>query len=482
MRLSSIILVCILQFIGQLSAQEKASLARFSHLSGSKSELKCGVLLEEGEDSIRFLDFKSFLEESIDRKSVRSLKKSISEQEASVLSGIVPVAGWGISRVIPTKRDFGLVVEIDNGEAFVNAGKDHSIQVGQLMSAKRGNDDIKDPSTGEILGKRQRQIAEVEAVEVQDKLTRVRIVGESPHELQIGDFIYLDGAESVIAVLPLHVESGAPEDSGNRFASEMTTFLSKCGVELVERTRIDDVVFELTREKTGVIDPDAIRRIGELTGAYAVITGEVQPLKNEDILNVRAVEVSSGKILYSTSLRTKRGRENKARQLTPNEVPEDDEERLTNNAIEKAEGVKVYLSSLDPVNTFASAFAKDGRHGEGKILLGKKWPHKGLSTHPDRKFQGASVIYDLPDGNHKFFRTAVGLHDDVGNRVKTPLIFEIRGDSELIWQSPPIQRSGDIANCRIPLSGVRRLELRVNCPGPTDWAWAVWGDPRLTTK
>jgi hypothetical protein len=102
-----------------------------------------------------------------------------------------------------------------------------------------------------------------------------------------------------------------------------------------------------------------------------------------------------------------------------------------------------------------------------------------IFMHPEPQ-SFASVTYDLKNPYTVFRAKAhiVSRHRQQGNPV-TPLTFEVLGDGKTLWKSKPLTKKGQSRACEVKITGVRVLELRVNCPGPHDWAWSVWIEPRL---
>ncbi|MFO1023029.1 MAG: NPCBM/NEW2 domain-containing protein [Planctomycetales bacterium] len=156
----------------------------------------------------------------------------------------------------------------------------------------------------------------------------------------------------------------------------------------------------------------------------------------------------------------------------------------TTFALEELPGKVVYLSDLkeQEVRVIRNAFGKNGRNNTGEYLRIKdKHPAHGLYTPPPPKGT-ATVVYDVRKISLPFFRAAVGVHDAAGSRLKSPLVFEVWGDHTRLWKSNPITRAGQVEACKIPITTVSRLELKVICSGSDEFAWAVWSDPRLSSR
>lgn len=65
----------------------------------------------------------------------------------------------------------GRVVDADLGEVYVNAGADCNVKVGDSFKVYRVTKTLTDPTTGEVLGQRKRQIGTVEITSVDEKFS-----------------------------------------------------------------------------------------------------------------------------------------------------------------------------------------------------------------------------------------------------------------------------------------------------------------------
>jgi hypothetical protein len=144
---------------------------------------------------------------------------------------------------------------------------------------------------------------------------------------------------------------------------------------------------------------------------------------------------------------------------------------------------KVFLTTLQE-----AVYSGEGPLGKGSItgkkgdplikVQGERYPN-GLGTHPLR-FGFASVKYKL-NGTWRMFSATAAINDDV-RRPRTPLHFKVIGDNRVLWQSKPLGKTAESQKCEVDITGVKTLELRVDCPGPHDHAQAVWLDPYVSTR
>lgn len=101
---------------------------------------------------------------------------------------------------------------------------------------------------------------------------------------------------------------------------------------------------------------------------------------------------------------------------------------------------------------------------------------KGMGMHPpDGSF--ASVQFAL-GGQAKLFDTTAALNDSA-TEARDSAIFEVWCDGERKWNSSPLTKAGQKEPCRLDISGVQVLELRVLAPGDYWSLHAVWFEPRV---
>jgi len=130
----------------------------------------------------------------------------------------------------------------------------------------------------------------------------------------------------------------------------------------------------------------------------------------------------------------------------------------------------------------------DSRYGGGRIRVNGQESPNGLSMHPNRNTY-ARVKYKLGKTAHTFIASAA-LNDSAGapgqgpgdGRIPTPLTFEVLGDGKVLWQSKAVDIAGMAQECKVDVSSVNILELRIHCPGSHINAQAVWVEPRVLLK
>jgi hypothetical protein len=128
-----------------------------------------------------------------------------------------------------------------------------------------------------------------------------------------------------------------------------------------------------------------------------------------------------------------------------------------------------------------------GRFGTTGVAIrvrGQTYP-RGLAIHPPADATPARLIYDLDGGWTRF--TAQAAINDTSDFVvqgrrgnHSPLVFVVLGDGRELWRSREINTGDAPQPFDVAITGVRRLELRVDIAGVFHCCQSVWLDPALS--
>jgi hypothetical protein len=145
----------------------------------------------------------------------------------------------------------------------------------------------------------------------------------------------------------------------------------------------------------------------------------------------------------------------------------------------------IYLSDLPEKPLKPKGFEKHGMipndPAKSQIYLGNRPSPKGLLTHPGSR-DPAVVSYEIGSLHKNVFRAKIGVADLLHTDPVTPLKFVVLGDGKRLFTSELVRKCGTPQECEIQIRGVNELVLRVECDGASDFALAVWCEPRLSAK
>jgi TolB-like protein len=100
-----------------------------------------------------------------------------------------------------------------------------------------------------------------------------------------------------IAILPFRELDGKPTVLGTYISEELVTDLFMIGgLEIVERAMLDRLLGEIKLGQTGVIDPATAKRVGQVAGVDAIVTGTITDLQSYVALNCRLIDAQTGRI------------------------------------------------------------------------------------------------------------------------------------------------------------------------------------------
>jgi len=84
---------------------------------------------------------------------------------------------------------------------------------------------------------------------------------------------------------------------------DLSTALVKTGVfQLVERSRLEDVLRELRIQNSGLVDSSTAKKLGKLVGARMVLVGSISDRKDCYVINARIIDTESGLVGIAESI------------------------------------------------------------------------------------------------------------------------------------------------------------------------------------
>jgi len=134
-----------------------------------------------------------------------------------------------------------------------------------------------------------------------------------------------------------------------------------------------------------------------------------------------------------------------------------------------------YLYFFDELETVGTH--NEERIRETDVVFDDRPSLYGLWMHP--RENGSAHAKFLAQGKFRRLSGAAAIDDRALTFMKTPLTFRVAGDGRVLWTSQPLKGYKASQPFDIDVTGVKELELRVDCPGPHDHAFAAWLDPQL---
>lgn len=108
---------------------------------------------------------------------------------------------------------------------------------------------------------------------------------------------------AAVAVVDFTDLRGEPTELGRFLAEELSTALVQAGdgPRVIDRLRLGRVLDELELAASGLLDPEEVRRVGEIAGVDGLVTGNLVPFTDAVRLNVKLLDVRTGEILLTAT-------------------------------------------------------------------------------------------------------------------------------------------------------------------------------------
>lgn len=418
------LILCILFMAGPTchsAPPEELPLVRVTTKSGSL----VGELQNEDEKSVLLFDFHSNRSVSLDKSSVSRIENPITLDDAARLVGLPAVMGRKISLLSERQAPVGKIAKVSPQVIYLTLGESSGVAVGQKVSVFRGEGDILDPDTGKVLASERARIAELEISEVNQNVSKARLIGDLEIKLEVGDEVEPKGGKLVVAVCPLSNDDGSANSTGNSLAEELVSALVQRKVSVVERSALDMVLSELIAQNTILFDQKSAQQLGELTGASVVLTGKIIQEKSTGKAHLRLIDVKSGEILLAVSAPVKLVARSSGSTSSTGSRPGSPEASSKKEDTPRPSGELEYLGKSNSLPKYLTTTAALERvPGEGIRFLGfpKHYDFEaGVIVTRERNFIDRNFVFEVlvtfrPDDGIAHIGVGSGRQDGSANR------------------------------------------------------------------
>ncbi len=300
---SALFLCCIgLLLQATLLAVQTAESKVLQEIQLKTGKLRFGFVLKNTPDVLEILDIQSNSEVRLKRSEIQSMSSEKAEINAVRRIGLPVVLSWKVKHSANKRVKTGKIAKLEGGLVYVTIGKASGVINGDLLHVYRGEAEIRDPDTQEILGRERKLVGQLIITDAQNSFSKARLSGEIDVEFKVGDQVEPKSRADAIVVLPFTAISGGESPAGALLAERLTIELAKREIPVVERAQIGRVLDELAIQQSALFDKNKAQELGRLAGAFAVLTGTVDKrdrIRSE--VNTRMIEVDSGRVLFSES-------------------------------------------------------------------------------------------------------------------------------------------------------------------------------------
>lgn len=195
----------------------------------------------------------------------------------------------------------GKIAEVTPSSIYLTLGSKDGMEVGSTLSVYRDEGELKDPDTGNVIGRKRAKLARLEVTEVQDSYSKAKRLGDTDVELKAKDEVEQEGVNLAVAIMPILDIEGDETTAGKTLAEQLSTVFVSRGITVVERERLNTALTELALQQNKAFDPAAAQKVGKQLGAVAVLTGTITPKGTRAEAHVRLIRVQSGEAVVAAS-------------------------------------------------------------------------------------------------------------------------------------------------------------------------------------
>lgn len=133
----------------------------------------------------------------------------------------------------------------------------------------------------------------------------IRVAAEKPLTFSIGSEVALKVPKKTIAIVDFEVIRGNQKEAGRVTLEGLTSALIDSGhFNVAERAKLTSLVKELELSMTGLMSESSSAKIGQLQMADLILTGTLAEMKGKWDINLRLINVKTGRALAAISMRT----------------------------------------------------------------------------------------------------------------------------------------------------------------------------------
>jgi len=187
----------------------------------------------------------------------------------------------------------GYVVGVTDETVYINLGQESGIVEGIKFEVVRLDKDRPFKMGEKIIGYPETEVGLIEITNVRKEMSLAKITTKVM-DIQEGDKVY----QEIKKVTRIAITEFTYGDEFNNFTRNVQdilyTNLIQRGMTVVEREKIDQVLEELGKGFSGMIDFSTAAEIGKMLGVEAIVVGTVADMVNSVDLRARLVDVEKG--------------------------------------------------------------------------------------------------------------------------------------------------------------------------------------------
>jgi len=195
----------------------------------------------------------------------------------------------------------GYVVGVSGEVVYINLGQASGIVEGIKFEVVRLDKDHPFKMGEKIIGYPETEVSQIEITKVRKEMSLAKI-NEKVMAIQEGDKVYQEMKKVTRIAITEFTYGDEFNDFTRNVQDILYTNLIQRGMTVVEREKMEQVLNELGKSFSGMIDSSTAAEIGKMLGVEAIVVGTVADMGNSVDLRARLLDVEKGTAITAAQI------------------------------------------------------------------------------------------------------------------------------------------------------------------------------------
>lgn len=195
----------------------------------------------------------------------------------------------------------GYVAGVSGETVYINLGQESGIVEGIKFEVVRLDKDHPFKMGERIIGYPETEVGQIEVTKVRKEMSLARVI-KKLMDIQEGDKVYQEMKKVTRIAITEFTYGDEFNDFTRNVQDILYTNLIQRGMTVVEREKMEQVLNELGKSFSGMIDSYTAAEIGKMMGVEAIVVGTVADMGNSVDLRARLVDVEKGTAITAAQI------------------------------------------------------------------------------------------------------------------------------------------------------------------------------------
>ena len=195
----------------------------------------------------------------------------------------------------------GYVVGVSGETVYINLGQESGIVEGIKFEVVRLDKDRPFKMDDKIIGYPETEVGQIEITKVRKEMSLAKTTNKVM-DLQEGDKIYQEMKKVTRIAITEFTYGDEFNDFTRNVQDILYTNLIQRGMKVIEREKMEQILEELGKSFSGMLDSSTAAEIGKMLGVEAIVVGTVADMGNSVDLRARLLDVEKGTAITAAQI------------------------------------------------------------------------------------------------------------------------------------------------------------------------------------